>query len=168
MTAHVVALHVDHQEILSFPIFGVLPAGSTGSVKISVFNLPGSRPSHVMLVGRFLTCRKEQIWSLKVRNAEKTSTLSLTLDFQFSKTKVNPKQKNPNPFHSVPAGRRQLTWKILNGIRVVSPKVLPRVSASMRSGRGYTGYPKECGWVGHLLALCVHHPALMEAMASSK
>ena len=33
-----------------------------------------------MLVGRFLTCRKEQIWSLKVRNAEETSTLSLTLD----------------------------------------------------------------------------------------
>ena len=54
MTAHVVALHVDHQEILSFPIFGVLPAGSTGSVKTRVFNLPGSRPSHVMLVSWFL------------------------------------------------------------------------------------------------------------------
>ena len=51
---------------------------------------------------------------------------------------------------------------------MVSPQVLPRVSASMRSGRGYTGYPKECGWAGHLLALCVHHPTLMEAMASSK
>ena len=95
-------------------------------------------------------------------------TLPLTLDFQFSKTKVNPKQKNPNPFHTVPAARRQLTWKIISGIHVFSPQVLPRVSASMRSGHGYTGYPKECGWAGHLLALCVHHPTLMEAMASSK
>ena len=38
----------------NLPVFGVLPAGSTGSVKISVFNLPGSRPSHVMLVSWFL------------------------------------------------------------------------------------------------------------------
>ena len=55
MTADVVALHVDHQEVLPFPIFGVLPAGSTGSIKTKVYNLPRSRPSHVMLVGRFLT-----------------------------------------------------------------------------------------------------------------
>ena len=55
MTADVVALHVDHQEMVSFPVFGVLPAGSTGSVKTKVYNLPGSRSSHVMLVGRFLT-----------------------------------------------------------------------------------------------------------------
>ena len=55
MTADVVALHADHQEMLPFPVFGVLPAGSTGSVKTREYNLPGSRPSHVMLVGRFLT-----------------------------------------------------------------------------------------------------------------
>ena len=39
--------------------------GASGSVKTKVYNLPGSRPSHVTLVGRFLTCRNEQIWSLK-------------------------------------------------------------------------------------------------------
>ena len=39
----------------NLPVFGVLPAGSTGSVKTKVYNLPGSRSSHVMLVGRFLT-----------------------------------------------------------------------------------------------------------------
>lgn len=109
-----------------------------------------------------------ELMTLKSRVMPCFLTLPLTLDFQFSKTKVNPKQKNPNPFYTVLAGRRQLIWKILYGIRVVSPQVLPRVSASMRSGRGYTGCPKECGWTDHLLALCVHHPALMEAMTSSK
>lgn len=49
-------LHVDHQKMVPFLIFGVLSAGSIRiCVKTKVYSLPGSRPSHAILVGRFFT-----------------------------------------------------------------------------------------------------------------
>lgn len=54
-----------------------------------------------------------------------------TLDFQFGKTKANPKQKSSISFPDVPVGRRQL------GIRVVLHQIWARGNASMgRHGLG--------------------------------